>query len=70
MSNEFTVIDAILDYKIFVEGTDTTDIIKSKLTFYYLNELRRLKEEYESDKKALIEYYRRNLEQLYQSEEN
>lgn len=70
MSNEFNAIDAILDYKIFVEDTDTTDIIKSKLTFYYLNELRRLKEEYESDKKTLIEYYRRNLEQLYQSKEN
>lgn len=70
MSNEFNTIDAILDYKIFVEDTDTTDMIKSKLDFCFLNEFRRLKEKYESDKKTLIEYYSRNLKQLYQSEEN
>lgn len=69
MSNEFNVIDAILDYKIFVEDTDTADMIKSKLDFYFLNEFRRLKEKYESDKKTLIEYYSRNLKQLYHQRE-
>lgn len=70
MSNEFNAIDAIRDYKILVEDTDTVDMIRSKLTFYYLNELRRLEEEYESDKKTLVEYYRQNLKQLRQAEGN
>lgn len=70
MSNDFNTIDAILDYKILAEGTDTADIIVSKLTFYYLNELRRLEEEYKLNKKTLTEYYERNLEQLCQSKGN